>query len=55
MADRNDRDEVSEADKRGGNVKSPKRRLGLLAGRADIPDDFDAPLPDEVLDSFEGR
>jgi prevent-host-death family protein len=32
----------------------PKRRLGLLAGRAPVPDDFDAPLPDEVLAVFEG-
>lgn len=36
-------------------AERPKRRLGLLAGRARIPDDFDAPLPDEVLDAFEGR
>jgi prevent-host-death family protein len=32
-----------------------KRRLGLLAGRAVIPPDFDQPLPDEVLDDFEAR
>jgi prevent-host-death family protein len=32
-----------------------KRRLGVLAGRATVPDDFDAPLPPEVLDSFESR
>ncbi len=30
-----------------------KRRLGLLAGRLNVPDDFDAPLPSEVLDTFE--
>jgi prevent-host-death family protein len=35
-------------------TERPKRRLGILAGRARIPDDFDAPLPDEVLDAFEG-
>jgi prevent-host-death family protein len=35
--------------------KLAKRRLGLLAGRAVIPKDFDAPLPDEVIDAFEGR
>lgn len=35
--------------------KRPKRRLGLLAGRATIPTDFDATLPDSVLDDFEGR
>lgn len=33
----------------------PKRRLGLLAGKIRVPDDFDAPLPDEILAAFEGR
>jgi prevent-host-death family protein len=33
----------------------PKRRLGVLAGVAVSPPDFDAPLPDHVIDSFEGR
>ena len=32
-----------------------KRRLGVLAGRLRVPEDFDADLPDEVLDAFEGR
>jgi hypothetical protein len=32
----------------------PKRRLGILAGVAVIPPDFDAPLPDDVMDAFEG-
>lgn len=31
------------------------RRLGVLAGRVLIPDDFDAPLPETTLDTFEGR
>ena len=35
-----------------------KRRLGILAGKAVIPPDFlqgfDAPLPDAILDAFEG-
>jgi prevent-host-death family protein len=35
--------------------KQSKRRLGLLAGEAKIPTNFDTPLPDEVIDSFEGR
>jgi antitoxin (DNA-binding transcriptional repressor) of toxin-antitoxin stability system len=36
--------------------RSGKRReLGLLAGEAWIADDFDAPLPDDVLADFEGR
>lgn len=32
-----------------------RRKLGLLAGKMIIPDDFDAPLPEDVLASFEGR
>ena len=32
-----------------------KRRLGLLKGKLNVPDNFDAPLPDDVLDSFEGN
>jgi prevent-host-death family protein len=30
-----------------------KRKLGGLEGKLRIPEDFDAPLPDEVLDLFE--
>jgi prevent-host-death family protein len=33
----------------------PRRRLGTLAGKLTIPDDFDAPLPDEIIAEFEGR
>jgi prevent-host-death family protein len=29
------------------------RRLGLDRGRFDVPDDFDSPLPEEVLQEFE--
>ena len=32
----------------------PKKHIGLLAGKLTIPDDFDAPLPDELLKAFEG-
>lgn len=33
----------------------PARRvLGRLAGRLAVPDDFDAPLPEEVLTAFDG-
>ncbi len=32
-----------------------KRVLGRMAGGLSVPDDFDAPLPDDVLDAFEGR
>jgi hypothetical protein len=30
------------------------RRLGTLAGKLHIPDDFDDPLPDEIIALFEG-
>jgi prevent-host-death family protein len=33
----------------------PERKPGFLKGKLRIPDDFDAPLPDEVLKAFEGR
>lgn len=32
-----------------------RKRFGLLKGRIDVPDDFDAPLPPDVLADFEGR
>ena len=35
--------------------RAGKRQLGRLDGKIHVPDDFDAPLPDEVLDAFEGR
>jgi prevent-host-death family protein len=31
------------------------RPFGLCAGAFTVPDDFDAPLPDELLREFEGR
>jgi antitoxin (DNA-binding transcriptional repressor) of toxin-antitoxin stability system len=31
------------------------RPVGLAAGEFVVPDDFDAPLPDDLLDAFEGR
>jgi prevent-host-death family protein len=36
------------------DIKQP-RRLGTLAGKLHIPDDFDEPLPDEIIALFEGR
>jgi prevent-host-death family protein len=36
-------------------IRSPeKRRLGTDQGVFVVPDDFDAPLPDEVLADFSG-
>jgi prevent-host-death family protein len=32
-----------------------KRRLGVLAGKLRVPEDFDAPLPGELIEAFEGR
>lgn len=31
----------------------PRRQLGRLAGRIHVPEDFDAPLPEDVIASFE--
>ncbi|MEH1831135.1 MAG: type II toxin-antitoxin system prevent-host-death family antitoxin [Nostoc sp.] len=31
------------------------RPYGLCAGEFIVPDDFDSPLPEEILNSFEGR
>jgi prevent-host-death family protein len=31
------------------------RKLGVLAGEFTTPEDFDAPLPEEVIALFEGR
>ena len=32
-----------------------KKKLGQLKGKIKVPDDFNAPLPDDVLADFEGR
>lgn len=31
------------------------RPFGLCAGQFTVPDDFDAPLPEEILSAFEGK
>lgn len=37
-------------------VDGPQSRtLGLDAGRMEVPEDFNAPLPDEILTGFEAR
>ena len=33
----------------------PAKRIGILAGKLVIPDDFDAPLPTDILEAFEGN
>jgi prevent-host-death family protein len=39
------------------SLEAPKRtvRIGGLKGKFKVPDDFDAPLPDELVAAFEGR
>lgn len=36
-------------------VAREPRRLGLLDGEIEVPEDFNAPLPEEVLATFLGR
>lgn len=36
-------------------VAHEPRPYGLGIGEFVVPDDFDAPLPDAILDAFEGR
>jgi prevent-host-death family protein len=31
----------------------PRRRLGWASGEFSVPDDFDAPLPEEIVEAFE--
>ncbi|MDZ4263213.1 MAG: type II toxin-antitoxin system Phd/YefM family antitoxin [Pseudomonadota bacterium] len=33
----------------------PPRKPGSLKGKIKIADDFDSPLPNEILDAFEGN
>ena len=35
--------------------KNGGRIWGMYRGKFVVPDDFDAPLPDEILDAFEGK
>lgn len=36
-------------------AKERGRKLGMFRGKFTVPDDFDAPLPEEILDAFEGN
>ncbi len=38
----------------GFEKKLARRKLGGLEGKIWMSDDFDDPLPDEILDAFEG-
>jgi hypothetical protein len=35
--------------------KRKPRKLSTLAGKLHVPDDFDAPLPGNIIAEFEGR
>ena len=45
---------VAEVNPIGAGLKAA-RPFGLSAGKFTVPDDFDAPLPEEILNSFEGK
>ena len=36
-------------------AEATKRKLGFFRGRMTIPDDFDAPLPTDILGAFERK
>ncbi len=38
-----------------GSMKGGARRFGGLKGKVRIADDFDAPLPSDVIAAFEGK
>ena len=39
----------------GESAAVPRRRLGLLAGQCQVPDDFDQMAADVIADLFEGH
>lgn len=43
---------VTVLDAETENTTSTRRPFGLAAGEFVVPDDFDDPLPDEVLEEF---
>ena len=49
------RDERPVAEIRPLNAATGPRPIGLAAGEFVVPDDFDDPLPNEILDAFEGK
>ena len=36
-------------------VLTPRKTIGMLKGILNIPEDFDEPLPDEIVSEFEGK
>jgi antitoxin (DNA-binding transcriptional repressor) of toxin-antitoxin stability system len=45
---------ISLQPKRAGQEAKPRRRIGILKGKLKVPDDFNDPLPDDLLDLFDG-
>ncbi len=45
---------VETGEVRTAAPEATSRPFGLCAGEFVVPDDFDAPLPDEILSLFEG-
>jgi antitoxin (DNA-binding transcriptional repressor) of toxin-antitoxin stability system len=46
---------VAEVRPAAGRVRSRTRPTGLCVGEFRVPDDFNAPLPDDTIADFEGR
>ncbi|MEA2239140.1 MAG: hypothetical protein QOC81_3864 [Thermoanaerobaculia bacterium] len=49
------RDDRAVAEIRPLKASMGPRPIGLAAGEFVVPDDFDDPLPDDLLDAFEGK
>jgi len=47
------RDDHAIAELRPISPPKPLRPFGLCAGEFTVPDDFDAPLPESILNAFE--
>jgi antitoxin (DNA-binding transcriptional repressor) of toxin-antitoxin stability system len=45
----------ANAELRPINRNKQLRPFGLCAGEFTVPDDFDAPLPEDILSAFEGK
>jgi len=46
---------VAEVRPAGPRPRSKPRPFGLCRKEFDVPDDFDAPLSDDLVDAFDGR
>jgi antitoxin (DNA-binding transcriptional repressor) of toxin-antitoxin stability system len=46
---------IAEVRPAGPRRRSKPRPVGLNRGEFHVPDSFDAPLPDDILDGFEGQ